>query len=321
MRLAIVGTGISGLVCAHLLHDEHELTIYEAGDHVGGHTVTTGVRCDGRTYRVDAGFIVYNEVNYPNFVRLLARLGVETQPTSMSFSVRDDRAGLEYCGTSLNTLFAQRRNLLRPSFLRLLGDIRRFNSEARALLAAGGVQPTLRQFLEAGGYKRQLVDQYLVPMGAAIWSTRPAQMLDFPAEFFLRFLDNHGLLSARGHFTWRVVRGGSQRYVEALVAPFRDRIRLRTPVRRVERSAQAVEISPATASAAASTRSSWPPTAIRRCACWRRPAPPSARSWAPFPTRPTAPTCTPTSRCCRATGGRGRAGTTSGRPTATAGWR
>ena len=236
MKLAVVGTGISGLVCAHLLHEEHELTIFEAGSHVGGHTVTTRVQEDGREHWVDAGFIVYNEVNYPNFVRLLDRLRVETQPASMSFSVRDDHAGLEYCGTSINTLFAQRTNLLRPSFYRMLADITRFNREGKALLSGTGPQPTLRQFLEAGGYRRELVDQYLVPMAASIWSTRPDDMFDFPAVFVLRFLDNHRLLNARGHLSWRTIRGGSHRYVEALIEPFRERIRLGTPVARIERT-------------------------------------------------------------------------------------
>ena len=182
MRLAVVGTGISGLVCGHLLHGEHDLTLFEAGDHVGGHTLTTRVEEGDREHWVDAGFIVYNEVNYPNFVRLLERLEVETQPTSMSFSVRDDHAGLEYCGTSINTLFAQRRNLLRPSFLRMLADIARFNKDGKALLEGNGWQPTLGEFLARGGYRRELVDQYLVPMTAAIWSTRSGADVRLPGD-------------------------------------------------------------------------------------------------------------------------------------------
>ena len=245
MRIAVVGSGISGLVCAHLLHADHELTIFEAGGHVGGHTLTNRIEQDGREHWVDAGFIVYNEVNYPNFVRLLERLQVETQPSDMSFSVRDDRDDLEYCGTSLDTLFAQRRNLVRPSFLRMLADIARFNRDGKALLTGNGSQPTLRQFLDAGGYRRELVEQYLVPMAASIWSTRPEQMFDFPATFLLRFLDNHHLLDARGHFTWRTIRGGSHRYVEALIRPFRDRIRLRTPVAELRRGGSGVELTTA----------------------------------------------------------------------------
>ena len=242
MKLAVVGSGISGLVCAHLLHRDHDLTLYEAGGHVGGHTLTSRIEADGEEHWVDAGFIVYNEANYPNFVRLLDRLGVATQTSDMSFSVRDDRDDLEYCGTSLATLFAQRRNLLRPSFLRMLADIGRFNRAGKALLTNNSSQPTLRQFLAMGGYGRQLVDQYLVPMAASIWSTRPQQMLDFPAIFVLRFLDNHHLLAARGHHTWRTIRGGSHRYVEALTRSFRDRIRLRTPVAALRRESSGVEV-------------------------------------------------------------------------------
>ncbi len=248
MKIAVIGSGISGLVCAHLLHDEHQLTVFEAGEHIGGHTLTSAVERGGRPYQVDAGFVVYNEVNYPNFVRLLARLGVATQPTSMSFSVTDETTGLEYCGTSLDTLFAQRRNLVRPSFWRLLRSIDRFNREARELLRAadwrdrGG--PTLGRFLADGSHPPELAEQYLLPMTAAIWSTRPSDVLDVPALFLLRFLDNHNLLAARGHHTWRVVSGGSARYVEALVRPFRDRIRLATPVTAVRRVAGGVEIAP-----------------------------------------------------------------------------
>ncbi len=242
MKIAVVGSGISGLVCAHLLHEEHDLTLFEAGDHIGGHTITNRVEEGGREHWVDAGFIVYNEVNYPTFVRLLERLEVETQPSDMSFSVRDDRADLEYCGTSLASLFAQRRNLVRPSFLRMLTDIGRFNRAGKALLSTNGSQPTLRQFLAAGGYRRELVDHYLVPMAASIWSTRPEQMLDFPAVFVLRFLDNHHLLDARGHYTWRTISGGSHRYVEALTRPFRERIRLRAPVAELRRDRSGVDL-------------------------------------------------------------------------------
>ncbi len=242
MKLAVVGSGISGLVCAHLLHEEHDLTLFEAGDHVGGHTITSRVVDGDREHWVDAGFIVYNEVNYPNFVRLLDSLAVDTQPTSMSFSVRDDRADLEYCGTSINTLFAQRQNLLRSSFLRMLADIARFNKDGKALLNGNGWQPTLGEFLTRGGYRRELVDQYLVPMTAAIWSTRPEDMFDSPATFILRFLDNHNLLNARGHHQWRTIRGGSHRYVETLIRPFRDRIRLNTPVASLHRDGSGVEL-------------------------------------------------------------------------------
>lgn len=239
MKIAIIGTGISGLVAARELAGEHELTLYEAGSHVGGHTLTSDVRLDGHTFAVDAGFVVYNEVNYPNFVRLLTELGVESQPTSMSFSVRCERSGIEYCGTSLDTVFAQRGNLLRPSFLRMLADIVRFNRAARRRLASGSSGGTLAEFL-GDRYSAAFVDRYLVPMVAAIWSTDPSSMLETPTDFLLSFLDNHGLLTTDGQHQWRVIKGGSRRYVEKLVESFRDRILLRTPVRRVRRGAGAV---------------------------------------------------------------------------------
>lgn len=242
MRIAVVGTGISGLVVAHLLHEDHDLTVFEAQSHIGGHTLTSDINFEGETYAVDAGFVVFNEVTYPSFVKLLQRLGVESQPTSMSFSVKCEQTGLEYSGTSLNTLFAQRRNLVRWSFLKMLMDIVRFNREARELLDQPAMAPTLRQVLAAGGYSEAFAEKYLIPMGAAIWSTSPARMLDFPASFFLSFLDNHGLLTVDDQFPWRVVKGGSKRYVEALTRPYRDRIRLNSPIRGIRRRPDRVEL-------------------------------------------------------------------------------
>ncbi len=241
MKIAIVGTGVSGLVTAWLLHREHEIAVFEANDYAGGHTVTTRVRSNGDSLAVDAGFIVYNETNYPNFIRLLDRLGVETQPTAMSFSVRCDRTGLEYAGTSFDTLFAQRRNLLRPRFYRLLGDILRFNRAARGGLE-NGLTGTLGDFLAANRLGASLAEHYLVPLTAAIWSTDPRRVLDTPARFILRFLDNHNLLTTGDYHSWRVIRGGSQRYVQKLIAPFAERIRLRTPVRRLERVPEGVRL-------------------------------------------------------------------------------
>jgi predicted NAD/FAD-binding protein len=235
VRVAIVGTGIAGNVVAGRLCREHELTVFESGDYVGGHTHTHDVTQAGQTYRVDTGFIVYNDWTYPNFIRLLDEIGVASQPSSMSFSVRDDRTGLEYNGTSLDTLFAQRRNLLRPIFWRMLRDILRFNREAPGLLSGTDASPTLGVYLAERGYSTQFVEQYIVPMGAAIWSTAPEHVLGFPAVFFVRFFHNHGMLSVDDRPQWRVIRGGSSRYVEALVEPFRDRIRLRTPVEWIRR--------------------------------------------------------------------------------------
>lgn len=235
MRIAIVGTGIAGNVVAHHLAREHDITVYEAGSHVGGHTHTHDVHQGGRSYQVDTGFIVYNDWTYPNFIALLDELGVATQASSMSFSVRDEGSGLEYNGTTLNTLFAQRRNLLRPSFLRMIRDILRFNREAPALLQDGAQDITLGDYLERGRYSRGFIEHYIVPMGAAIWSTDPVNMLAFPARYFVRFFHNHGMLSVNERPQWRVIRGGSARYVEALVAPFRERIRLNTPVQSIRR--------------------------------------------------------------------------------------
>ena len=218
MKIAVIGTGIAGLVAARVLAREHEITVFEAGDHVGGHTHTHSVEQAGQTYRVDTGFIVFNDWTYPNFIALLDELGVASQPSNMSFSVRDARADFEYNGTSLNSLFAQRSNLLRPAFWRMLRDILRFNREAPALLAADGSEIALGDYLEQGGYTRNFVERYIIPMGAAIWSTDPLAMRGFPARFFVRFLHNHGMLSVNERPQWRVIRGGSASYVEKLTA-------------------------------------------------------------------------------------------------------
>jgi predicted NAD/FAD-binding protein len=245
MKIAIVGTGISGLTAAHLLHPEHEITVFEAADYIGGHTVTTRVGDNGNSLAVDAGFIVYNEANYPNFAKLLSQLGVETQPSSMSFSVRCDRTGLEYAGTNLNTLFAQRSNLFRPGFYGLLGEILRFNRAARKALGngvSGDLGRTLGSFLHDHRLSDRLAEHYLIPLTAAIWSTDPKQILETPAGFILSFLDNHNLLGSADYLPWRVIKGGSARYVEKLTSPFRDRIRLSSPVRLLHRTAEGVGV-------------------------------------------------------------------------------
>jgi len=234
MKIAIIGSGIAGNVAAHRLHKEHEITVFEAGAHVGGHTHTHEIDSHGERYAIDTGFIVFNDWTYPNFIALLSELGVESQASVMSFSVRNEASGLEYNGTTINTLFAQRRNLLRPSFYRMLRDIVRFNREAPALLASS-TDIALGDYLAAHHYSSEFIGDYLVPMGAAIWSTDPARMLAFPARFFVRFFENHGMLSEDARPQWRAIRGGSARYVDKLVAPFRGRIRLNTPVESVRR--------------------------------------------------------------------------------------
>ncbi len=211
------------------------MTVYEADDRIGGHTHTHRIELGGEVQQVDTGFIVFNDRSYPNFVALLNELGVQSQPSAMSFSVRNDDRGLEYNGSSLNGLFAQRRNLLRPAFIGMLAEILRFHREAPALLRHDGDETTLGAYLQANRFGGRFVDDYLLPMGAAIWSTEPARMFDFPARFFVRFLHNHGMLKVNDRPEWRVIRGGSACYVEPLVAPFRDRIRLNSPVELVRR--------------------------------------------------------------------------------------
>jgi predicted NAD/FAD-binding protein len=235
MKVAVIGTGIAGNVAAYHLSRGHDITVYESDRHVGGHTHTHAVEQAGCVYNVDTGFIVYNDWTYPNFIRLLDELGVASQPSAMSFSVRDESTGLEYNGSSLNRLFSQRRNLLRPRFWGMIRDILRFNREAPELLQQSGNEISLGEYLAANGYAREFIEHYIVPMGAAIWSTDPDSMQRFPARFFVRFFHSHGMLSINDRPQWRVVRGGSARYVEQITAPFRDRIRLDTPVEWVRR--------------------------------------------------------------------------------------
>ncbi len=218
------------MVAAYRLCAEHDVTVYEAGAYIGGHTNTVDVRSLGKDYAVDTGFIVHNDRTYPNFVALLKELGVPWQDSDMSFSVRCERSGLEYNGTSINSLFAQRRNLLRPSFLRMVADILRFGSQAPALLEPGAEAVSLGDYLRNQGYSRFFIEHYIVPMGAAVWSSRPADMLGFPARFLVEFFANHGFLQVNNRPVWRVVRGGSREYVKRLTAPYASRIRLNTPV-------------------------------------------------------------------------------------------
>jgi predicted NAD/FAD-binding protein len=243
VRIAVVGAGVSGLVCAHLLQDEHELTIFEAGGYPGGHVNTIRVDTADETHQVDTGFIVYNDRNYPNFIKLLDRLGVATQPSTMSFSVSDGN-GFEYNGASANGLFARRSSLVRPSFHRMIRDLMRFNREAPALIGLNGSGPSLGEFLHEGSYSREFVDRLIVPQASAVWSADPRQMWSFPASLLAEFFDNHGMFGVNGRPNWRTVAGGSARYVEPLVAPLGERLRLSCPVDRVERFEDRVEVTP-----------------------------------------------------------------------------
>ena len=243
MRIAIVGTGVSGLVCAHVLSRRHDVTVFEADRWPGGHAHTVRIDLPDETHEVDTGFLVYNERNYPGLVRLFDTLGVATKPSDMSFGVSDDITGVEWRGTSLSTMFAQRRNALRPTFLRMLTDVVRFNRAARALLL--DEHPTdrsLADLLADGRWSSQFVDWYLVPMGSSIWSADPGTLLDMPAVTFARFFDNHGLLDHGHQPSWRTVDGGSRRYVEAIVSPLGDAVRLCSPVAKVTRRRDGVEL-------------------------------------------------------------------------------
>lgn len=244
MRIAIVGSGISGLVCAHVLGRRHEVAVFEAAGWIGGHTHTVDVEVAGKQYAIDTGFIVFNDWTYPNFIRLLDQLGVGSRPTEMSFSVNEPGTGLEYNGNNLNSLFAQRRNLISPAFLGMVRDILRFNRQAAADLdnSAIAADITLGEYLRAKGYGQRFTDHYIMPMGAAIWSMSLADMLGFPLQFFVRFFRNHGLLSVSDRPQWRVIEGGSRSYIAPLTAPFKDSIHLNCPVSRIIRDPQGVTV-------------------------------------------------------------------------------
>jgi uncharacterized protein len=243
-RVAIVGAGVSGLVCAHLLNESHDITVFEANEYAGGHTNTVRVDTAHETHHVDTGFIVLNDRTYPSFQRVLAGVGVETQPSEMSFSVSDGR-DFEYNGASPNGLFARRSNLARPSFHRMVLDLLRFNREAPALVGLNGSGPSLGEFLHRGGYSQAFVERLIVPQASAVWSADPRRMWEFPASMLAEFFANHGMFGLAGRPNWLAIKGGSGRYVDALVRPFRERLRLGTPVRRIERTDDGVELTPA----------------------------------------------------------------------------
>ena len=244
VKIAIVGSGIAGNVAAYHLHREHDITVFETCDRIGGHTHTHEIEHEGRQVAVDTGFIVCNDRTYPNFLALMRELGVELQPSEMSFSVQCAASGLEYNGTTLNSLFAQRRNLVRPTFWRMIRDILRFNRTAPRLLKWRSDSILLGEYLDAHGYSRQFIEHYILPMGAAIWSAGTETLRNFPARYFVRFFHNHGMLTVDDRPQWLTVRGGSARYVEKLTAPFRERIRLCTPVDSVRRTPAGVFVRP-----------------------------------------------------------------------------
>ncbi|MBF5037972.1 FAD-dependent oxidoreductase [Methylophilus sp. 13] len=241
LKIAIIGGGIAGNTLAYYLHQQHDITLFEANDYIGGHTHTHEVTVGGQKHAVDTGFIVFNDKTYPEFERILRETGVVWRDSNMSFSVRNEVSGLEYNGTTLNSLFAQRRNLLSPAFYRMILDILRFNKTSLALLAAGDEIP-LGDYLKQQGYSSQFIRDYIVPMGAAIWSTDAEQMLQFPARFFVRFFHHHGMLTVDQRPQWRTIVGGSARYLEKITAGYRDRIQLNAAVQAVQRDAQGVSV-------------------------------------------------------------------------------
>ncbi|WP_114766261.1 NAD(P)/FAD-dependent oxidoreductase [Vibrio rhodolitus] len=247
MKIAIIGTGISGLTCGYYLHKQHDITLFEANDYIGGHTATIDVELDGKSYAVDTGFIVYNDRTYPNFIKMMNEVGVEGLATQMSFSVANKTNGLEYNGHTISTLFAQKRNWLNPKFYKFILEILRFNKLVRERaeqqqLSASEEEKTLGEFLTEHGFSDYFSDNYILPMGAAIWSSTLADMRAFPLGFFARFFLNHGLLDVVNRPQWYVIKGGSKQYIPALTQGFADRILLNSPVERVTRDASGVNI-------------------------------------------------------------------------------
>ncbi len=241
-RIAIVGAGISGLTAAWYLAQEHEVEVFEAGDYLGGHTCTVPVERDHGRYAIDMGFIVFNDRTYPNYLKLLDELGLAGQPTSMGFAVSDQRNGLEYCGDGLGGVFARKRDWVSPAHWRFVREILRFNKEATALLDDPEGDMPLGEYLTRHGYSDRFRRDYVLAMGGAIWSCSLAQMEAFPARFFIRFFDHHGLLSLTNRPQWFVVPGGSNKYVSPLVERCPATFHVSTPVQSVTRHASHVTV-------------------------------------------------------------------------------
>ena len=242
MKIAIIGSGISGLTAAHLLCKDFDITVFEANDYIGGHTHTHDLEIEKKNWRIDSGFIVYNEKTYPNFIKLLKKLKVATQKTSMGFSVKVPDTGLEYSGGSLNSLFAQRLNLFRPSFLIMIKDILKFNRIAISKLEGIERTTTINDFLKKHKFGSQFIDNYIVPMGAAIWSTSASKTIEMPAAFYIRFFKNHGLLQIFNRPQWFVISGGSKSYIKKIVEGYKDKVKLSTPVKKVRRDDNGVDV-------------------------------------------------------------------------------
>lgn len=236
-NIAIVGAGVSGLTAAYLLAKKHQVTVFEKNDKIGGHTATVDIEKDGRTYAIDTGFIVFNDKTYPNFLALLAEIGVGKQATEMSFSVHNCQTGMEYNGHNLNTLFAQRRNILRPKFWLLVKEILRFNQQCKKVFENNYYVDgyTLGDFLSDNRFHDFFAEHYILPMGAAIWSSSLAQMQQFEFRFFVQFFYHHGLLNIADRPQWYVIPEGSRSYLAPLTAPFKDNIRVNANISGISR--------------------------------------------------------------------------------------
>jgi hypothetical protein len=242
MRIAVVGSGISGLASAWLLSARHDVTLFESSSYLGGHTHTHSLQMHGQTYQVDSGFIVYNPTHYPLLTRLFAQLQVRSQPTCMSFSVHNERSGLEYNAATVNTMFCQRRNLCSPRFIGMILDLMRFYREAPALLRSEQPGMTLADYLADKRYGAAFRDEHLLPMASALWSAPAAQILNFPARYLVQFMANHQMLQINDRPQWRVVHGGSRNYVQALRDRWSVRERLNCPVLAIRREAARVQL-------------------------------------------------------------------------------
>lgn len=244
MRIAIVGSGISGLICAHVLGPHHDVVLFEADSRFGGHSNTVMVTEDATTHSIDTGFIVHNDRNYPNLVRLFDELGMETVDSEMSFAVTDRQTGFTYRATNLNSVFADRKNLLRPTMWRMLADIVRFYRDGNAYLNNPELPDTsIGKFCDDRGYSDAFMDLHLIPMGAAVWSASPKTFDEFPARSLLYFLSNHGLLGVRDRPLWKTLAGGSRTYVEKILDLFGGEALRATPVQSIERSSDFVTVS------------------------------------------------------------------------------
>jgi predicted NAD/FAD-binding protein len=241
MKIAIIGSGISGMVVAWLLCNDHDIALFEQNDYIGGHTHTVDVQRGDKTFSVDTGFIVFNRVTYPNFCTVLDRLGVDVQRTRMTFSVKCEQTGLEYSPHSLNTFFAQRRNLISPTFYRMIYDIFRFRREFNSLLE-GKDEIEIAHYLNRKGYSQRFHQHFIVPLGSSLWSADPHRFREFPLRTFVRFFKNHGILNIINPFEWLVIKGGSRRYIEKLTATYSDKVRLNCPVKRIARRDDCVEL-------------------------------------------------------------------------------